>query len=310
MRRAYKTNKEAIIKYCSELNKNAKSGSVYHMGCKDDESVLDIDRWDTGIEELNYVLGGGMPYGRIIEVFGAEGGGKSSICMQLCAKNEICVYIPKEGRFNVQRAKVFGNRKKQLLVDNTAEYGENVLNHMIHFAQDGMPLIVLDSVPSMQSYADTEKIRKAVKSDEKDVTLRVGGISTLFTNYLPVLNEVVEQTGTTVILVNQIRDKMNALPFGDNITTPGGHAIKHYSTIRLQVARKGWIEIPNYCPYSTEAKEKVGAIIKVKAVKNQVAPPMRECELVLFFDIGFVGYEKLDETRKAIMAERRKQWKK
>lgn len=309
MRRAFKTNKEAIIKYCSELNKSAKEGSVYHMGCKDDESVLDVDRWSTGLHDLDYVLGGGVPYGRIIEVFGAEGGGKTSLCLHLCAQNELCLYIPKEQRFNIQRAKIFGNRKKQLLVDNTAKYGENAFNHMIHFSQDGMPLIVLDSVPSMQSYADAEKIKKAARNDEKDVNLRVGGISGLFTNYLPVLTEVVEQTGTTVIFVNQIRDKMNALPFGDNITTPGGHALKHYSTIRLQVARKAWIEIPNYCPMSTETKEKIGAIIKVKAVKNQVAPPMRECELVLFFDRGFVGYDSLEEVRKEIMTERKKKWK-
>lgn len=308
MKRAFKTNKDAIIKYCAELNKKSKEGSIYHMGSKTD-AVLDIDRWSTGLPELDMILGGGMPCGRIIEIFGAEGGGKTSLCMHLCGKQELCIYIPKEQRFDIQRAKIFGNRKKQLLVDNTAKYGENAFNHMIRFSQEGIPLIVLDSVPSMQSYADMEKIRKAAQTDEKDVTLRVGGISGLFTNYLPTLNEVVEQTGTTVVFVNQIRDKMNALPFGDNINTPGGHALKHYSTIRLQVARKAWIEIPNYNPYSTAQKEKIGAIIKVKAVKNQVAPPYGECELVLIFDRGFIGYADLEEVRKELMKVRKAEWK-
>lgn len=106
-----KVNKEAIIKYCAELSRKSKEGDVVSLGSTKGEP-LRIERWSTGLPELDSILGGGMPCGRIIEMFGAEGSGKSSLSMHLCAQHDICVYIPKEQRFDVNRAKVFGNRKK------------------------------------------------------------------------------------------------------------------------------------------------------------------------------------------------------
>ena len=209
--------------------------------------------------------------------------------------------------FDSDRAKVFGNRKKQMLIYR-ARYGEKAFNRAIRFAEEGIPLIVIDSVPSMQPKDDVDKIRKAVNTDTEQET-RIGGVARLMDKYLPLLEDVIEQTGTTVVFINQIRDKMNALPFGDTIQTPGGHKLKHSASLRIQVARKGWIEIPNSNPFNTASKEKIGLIMKCKVVKSKVCNPMGECEIPLFFERGFVDFSELEETRKEIMKEHKEKYK-
>ena len=306
MKQRNKTNKEAIMKLCAEIDKKEGEGSLFSLGSKN--GILQVPRWSTGIQDLDDALGGGMPEGRNIEIYGAESSGKTSLAYHLCARHELCLDIPIERTFEIERAKVFGNRPKQMLVYNKCKYGEQAFNKMIRFAMEGIPLIVLDSVPSMQSKEDMEKIKNAVLND-KDAEMRVGGLGSMFNKYMPSLNSVIEQTGTTVIFINQIRDKMNALPFGDNITTPGGHALKHYTSIRIQVARKSYIEIPNHNPMNSANKEKSGLIMKCKIVKNKTAPPMKECEIPLFFERGFVDFADLDEVRKEIMQEHKKKYK-
>ena len=189
-----------------------------------------------------------------------------------------------------------------------ARYGEKAFNRAIRFAEEGIPLIVIDSVPSLQPKDDIDKVRKAVNTDSEQ-EMRIGGVARLMDKYLPTLEDVIEQTGTTVIFINQIRDKMNALPFGDNIQTPGGHKLKHSASLRIQVARKGWIEIPNHNPFNTEAKERIGIVMKVKVVKSKVCNPMQSCEIPMFFEKGFVDFADLDSTRKEIMEEHKKKYK-
>lgn len=301
-----KVNKEAILKICDEITKKDGDNSIFSFG--KGKAELDIPRWSTGLVDLDVIIGGGMPEGRVIEIYGAESSGKTSLALHLCARHDICLHVPIEGTFDVKRAKLFGNRPKQMLVYNGCKYGEQAFNRMIRFAEEGIPLECLDSVPSMQPREDVEKIKKAVHSDS-ETELRIGGIATLFNKYMPVLEDVIEQTGTTVIFINQIRDKMNALPFGDNIHTPGGHKLKHAASLRIQVARKGWIEIPNKNPLNVANKEKIGMIMKCKVVKSKVCNPMGECELPLFFDRGFVDYTDYEQTRKEIMEEHRKMYK-
>ena len=219
----------------------------------------------------------------------------------------MCLNIPIERTFDSERAKLFGNRPKQMLIYN-AQYGEKAFNRAIRFAEEGIPLIVIDSVPSLQPKDDIEKIRKAVNTDSEQ-EMRIGGVARLMDKYLPTLEDVIEQTGTTVIFINQIRDKMNALPFGDNIQTPGGHKLKHSCSLRIQVARKGYIEIPNHNPFNTETKERIGMIMKVKVVKSKVSPPMQSCEIPLFYERGFVDFADLDTVRKEIMEEHKKMYK-
>ena len=298
-------NREAIMKLCEEISKKEGDGSVYSLGKKG--ASLDIPRWSTGIPDLDAITGGGIPRGRTMEIFGAESAGKTSLAYHLCARHDICLNIPIEGTFDGKRAKMFGNRKKQMLVYR-ARYGEKAFNRAIRFAEEGVPLIVIDSVPSLQPKDDIDKIRKAVNTDSEQ-ELRVGGVARLMDKYLPTLEDVIEQTGTTVIFVNQIRDKMKALPFGDNINTPGGHKLKHSASLRIQVARKGYIEIPNHNPRNTAAKEKIGMIMKVKVVKSKVCDPMREAEIPLFYDRGFVDFADLDDVRREVMAERKQKYK-
>lgn len=298
-------NREAIMKLCAEISKKEGDGAIYSLGNK--SASLDIPRWSTGIPDLDAIIGGGIPRGRTMEIFGAESAGKTSLAYHLCARHDICLNIPIEGTFDGKRAKMFGNRKKQMMVYR-ARYGEKAFNRAIRFAEEGVPLIVIDSVPSLQPKDDIDKIRKAVNTDSEQ-ELRVGGVARLMDKYLPTLEDVIEQTGTTVIFINQIRDKMNALPFGDNINTPGGHKLKHSASLRIQVARKGYIEIPNHNPRNTAAKEKIGMIMKVKVVKSKVCDPMGEAEIPLFYDRGFVDFADLDEVRKEVMVERKERYK-
>ena len=297
-------NKEGILILCNEIDKKEK-GSVYSLGSKSD--ALKIPRWSTGLTDLDNIIGGGVPCGRTIEIFGAESAGKTTLAYQMCAQHEMCLVEPVEGTFSSERARLFGNRPKQMLVYR-ARYGEKAFNRAIRFAEEGIPLIVIDSVPSLQPKDDIDKIRKAVNTDSEQ-EMRIGGVARLMDKYLPTLEDVIEQTGTTVIFINQIRDKMNALPFGDNIQTPGGHKLKHSASLRIQVARKGWIEIPNHNPFNTEAKERIGIVMKVKVVKSKVCNPMQSCEIPMFFEKGFVDFADLDSTRKEIMEEHKKKYK-
>lgn len=306
MKQKNKTNKEAIMKLCAEIDKKEGEGSIYSLGSKN--GVLRIPRWSTGLPDLDAIIGGGMPKGRTIEIFGAESAGKTSLTYHLCAQHDLCLEIPIEGTWDSERAKVFGNTPKQMIVYR-ARYGEKAFNRAIRFAEEGIPLIVIDSVPSMQPKDDIDKIRKAVNTDSEQ-EMRIGGVARLMDKYLPTLEDVIEQTGTTVIFINQIRDKMNALPFGDNIQTPGGHKLKHSASLRIQVARKNYIEIPNHNPMNSASKETIGMIMKVKVVKSKVCNPKGEAEIPLFYERGFVDFADLEQTRKEIMQEHKEKYRK
>ena len=130
---------------------------------------------------------------------------------------------------------------------------------------------------------------------------RIGGVARLMNKYLPVLEEIIEVTGTTIVFINQVRDKMDAMMFGEKTNTPGGHKLKHSASIRIQVARRAWIEIPNKDPHNTATNKKVGLIMKCKIVKSKVSNPMGECEIPCFFDRGFVSYDDLKSIREDLM---------
>lgn len=295
-----KTNKEAIIKLCNDINKKEGRGSIYSI---DSETAnLKIDRWSTGIEDLDAIIGGGIPEGRVIEIFGPEGSGKTTLLYHLCGIHGLCLDIPIEGTFDVERAKVFGNRKKQMLVYR-AKYGEDAFNKTIKFSKLGIPLIGIDSVPSMVPKEDAEKVLKSAERDSIEEQ-RIGGVARLMNKYLPVVEEIIEVTGTTIIFINQVRDKMNAMMFGEKTDTPGGRKLKHACSLRLQVARRGWIEIPNKDPRNTASTEKIGFIMKIKVVKSKISNPMGECEIPCFFDRGFVSYDDINSIRKEIMSKR------
>lgn len=299
-----KTNKAQVIALCNEINKKEGEGAIYSIGSK--HANLKIDRWSTGIEDLDTIIGGGMPEGRVIEIFGPEGSGKTTLLYHLCGLHQLCLDIPIEGTFDAGRAKVFGNRPKQMLIYR-AKYGEDAFNKTIKFAKTGIPLIGIDSVPSMMPKDDAEKVLKSAEKDSIE-ELRIGGTARLITKYLPIVEEIIEVTGTTLIFINQVRDKMNAMMFGEKTDTPGGRKLKHACSLRIQVARKGWIEIPNKNPCNSATTEKIGLIMKCKVVKSKVSNPMGECEIPLIFDRGFVSFDDVPRIRKEIMNQRAVQY--
>lgn len=299
-----KTNKKAIIALCNSINKKEGEGSIYSIGSKN--ANLKINRWSTGIEDLDAIIGGGIPEGRIVEIFGAESSGKTTLLYHLCGLHELCLDVPIEGTFDAERAKVFGNKPKQMLIYR-AKYGEDALNKTIKFAKAGIPLIGIDSVPSMTPKEDAEKVLKSAEKDSIEEQ-RIGGTARLLNKYLPTVEEIIEVTGTTVIFINQVRDKMNAMLFGEKTDTPGGRKLKHACSLRIQVARRAWIEIPNKDPRNSAKTEKIGLIMKCKVVKSKVSNPMGECEIPLIFDRGFVSFDEVPSIRKEIMKQRAQQF--
>lgn len=202
-----------IMNLCKQIEKKSGEGSIYSLGSS--KAKLNIPKVSTCIEDLDTIIGGGIPQGRIIEIFGPESSGKTSLAFHLSSLYEMCLYIPAEGTFDAERAKVFGNKPKQLLVYNN-EYGEDALEKAIDFAKAGIPLIIIDSVPFLMPRYDFETV---VSDTEKD--LRIGGVARLLSKTLPPLTKICERTGTTLILINQVRDKMDAMMFGEKTQTPG-----------------------------------------------------------------------------------------
>lgn len=299
-----RTVKEDIIRLCNDINKKEGEGTIYTLGSE--HANLAIKRWSTGIEDLDNIIGGGMPEGRVIEIFGPESSGKTTLMYQLLGRHPLCLDIPVEGTFDADRAAVFGNKPKQLLVYR-AKWGEDALNKTLKFARAGIPMIGIDSVPSLVPKEDAEKVFKSADRDSIEEQ-RIGGTARLLNKYLPVIEEVIEGTGTTLVFINQVRDKMNAMMFGEKTDTPGGRKLKHSCSLRIQVARRAWIEIPNKNPKNSAANEKVGLVLKCKVVKSKVCNPMGECEVPLFFDRGFVSFDDVKEVRKELMKQRAEQY--
>lgn len=290
---------QEIQKLCKEIERKSGKGSIFTVG---KSSSLDIPRWPTGIESLDKIIGGGMPKGRIVEIFGPESSGKTSLAYWLMSLHKLGLYIPIEGTYDESRAISMGVKPKQMIV-HRAQYGEEAINDVIKFAKTGIPIICVDSVPACQPKEDIEKIEKDAQNEQK-----IGGVARLFSKTLPSIVHICEETGTTVILINQVRDKMNAMLFGEKEDTPGGRAIKFYSSVRIKVARRAWIEIPNKNPAVSSDNEKVGVIMKAKIQKSKVSNPFGEAELPFFFDRGFVSYDDIVHIRKELMKKRKEQF--
>lgn len=290
---------EQIQKLCRDVEKKSGKGSIFMIG---KESNMQIPRWSTCIESFDKLIGGGIPRGRIIEIFGPESSGKTSLVYWLMSLHKLGLYIPIEGTYDESRALQIGVRKKQMIV-HRANYGEEAINDIIKFAKAGIPIIALDSVPACQPKEDIDKIEKDAQNEA-----RIGGVARLFSKALPTIVRTCEETGTTVILVNQVRAKMDAMLFGEKDDTPGGRAIKFYSSIRVKVARRAWIEIPNKNPAVSSATEKVGIIMKAKIVKSKVSNPFGEAELPFFFDRGFVSFDDVALIRKELMKKRKEEF--
>lgn len=291
------SKKENLITAMRLINEEFGEGTVYTLGSK--KANLNIPRFSTGIQDLDNILGGGIPKGRIIEIFGPESAGKTTLAYHLMAQCESALDIPIEGTFDSERAKVFGNKKGQLFVSR-ANVGEEALKEGYLFTKAGGDIVVIDSVPSMIT-------KKEFEEEDFEKEGQRGRIAALLSSKLPKINSKAEEMGTTWIFINQLRDEMGAMMFGPQTHTPGGRALKHYCSLRLQINRVDWIKIPNKYDTSNSAKDiTIGIIIKVKVVKSKVCNPLGECELPIFFDRGFVSYDDMLAIRKEIMENEKK----
>lgn len=299
------STKEQLTAYFDKLNKGKSDIAVYTLGST--EGNFKVKRWSTGIEDLDECLGGGMPFGRIIEIFGAESSGKTTLAYWLAAQHKQVVFHPAEGTFDEERAYVFGNHDGQLFV-TSAQYGEEYMAMIANLAKMGIPLQIVDSIPGLQPKALVDKVEKMMSNHKKE-EIAISPIAVMLNNWLPALATYCEDSDSTLILINQTRVKVGGFAFGDNTSTPGGNALKFNASIRLKVARRKWITIPNKNPFTTETEEIIGMVVKIKVVKNKISPPGKECEIPLIFDRGFVSFDDVDEIRKERMANNRKKAK-
>lgn len=302
-----KVDKKKIASAFSKIEKQYGKGSIYSID--DAASNFTCPKWSTGLEDLDHILGGaedpgqgGMPYGRIVEISGAEGSGKTTLAYHLMAQHEVAVDIPAEGTFDMKRAKVFGNQKGQLFVQNV-EWAEQALEILLEYAEAQVPVVVLDSLPFLMTKAEYQE------TDFEKQTQRAQ-LASLLSRKLSKIEKVLERTQTTWIVINQLRDKQNAMLFGKKTYTPGGRAIKHAYSVRLEVARTDWIHVPNKDVRISAAKVPIGFYMKVKVEKSKVCVPLGECMLAVIFDRGFVPVDDVAEIRKQIMKENNERMKK
>lgn len=285
---------QKILSLCKDIESKEGEGSIFSLGSK--KGSQGICRWSTNISDLDTILGGGFPKGRMVEIFGPESSGKTSLAYHLCGQAELCLFIPAEGTFDNERAVVFGNRPKQMLVYKKCKYAEDIMDKMMRFAKEGIPLIVVDSVPAMVPKAQYDLVEKDIEKQPQR-----GQLASFFSRTLKNLNDIIEVSGTTIIFINQVRDKMDAMMFGEKTSTPGGHALRHFASVRIQVGRKAWVEIPNKNPANSASEEKIGVISKFKVVKSKICNPFGECELPMIFDKGYVSFDDIPTIRKEKM---------
>lgn len=293
-------NKRALSSFIKKMNEQ-KKGYIFNL--MDANADLEIPRWSTGIIQLDNILGGGMPYGSVIEVYGGTSSGKTSFGHHLCSLHEYALNIPIEGTFAKERALTFDNSDNLFIV--RAMYGEEAFKLMYKFSQFGFPCIVLDSVNSMRSLEERKRLTGNMekKKDAKlDVQRPGGGVAKVMSEYTPELVNIIEQTNTTIIMINQTRKKIGSFGFGDNEITTGGDTLDFYARARIKTGRiqNGWLKIKSRDPMTTNEDTYVGLIQKFRTMKSKISNPYQECVAPIIFDRGYVDQGDVEEIIKEL----------
>ena len=276
----------------SQIDQNFGKGSVMKLG---QQQALDIESVSTGSLSLDLALGiGGLPKGRIIEVYGPESSGKTTLALQVLAeaqkKGGICAFVDAEHALDPIYAKKLGVKTGELLISQP-DTGEQALEIADTLIKSGsISVLVIDSVAALTPKAELE----GEMGDH-----HVGLQSRLMSQALRKITGSVSKSNTMVIFINQIRMKIGVM-FGNPETTSGGNALKFYSSVRMDIRRIGAIK---------DKDQIIGNSTRVKVVKNKVAPPFKVVEFDLMYGKGISKTgELVDLGAKAGVVEKAGAW--